>query len=324
MLAASLEQFELIEKPKSKELKDKKVWIDLSLNEITLLKDFGITNLDHMKLQNSNYPMYFEQPNFTGIVLFLLSLNEGKIKKERAYLYFDKSKLITVNCSEKLQSALGNFKEKAVSNPPIEKLVVYVLNEIIEQNGNILEQIEDLTEYIEEHVAKVKELKVDELFALKRTSLQINKILWHTRELLFELKVDKVHFFNANVEKLELEALYNSLLYFIDLNSTLQQILTDSLTVFHAIVSNKINATIRRLTVITIILTIVSTVSMFPNTIATIFGVPYFPLEANKAIDILGIMLLPWQIVLILLFLSSILPGAIIYLWWRNISKGRA
>ena len=88
----------------------------------------------------------------------------------------------------------------------------------------------------------------------------------------------------------------------IDIVETYREIMSDAINVHLSAVSNKINFSIKSLTVVIFYLTIVTTVTSFPNTVATFFGISQFG----------GTNII---VIFVVVLLSIILP----FLWlWRK------
>jgi Mg2+ and Co2+ transporter CorA len=52
--------------------------------------------------------------------------------------------------------------------------------------------------------------------------------------------------------------------------------MTDAINVYLSAISNKINSAIKALTIVIFYLTVITTVTSFPNTVATFFGISQF------------------------------------------------
>ena len=89
----------------------------------------------------------------------------------------------------------------------------------------------------------------------------------------------------------------------VDIVETYREILSDTINVHLSAISNKINLSIKGLTVIIFYLTIVTTVTAFPNTVATFFGISQF---GNTSIII----------IVVAIAFSIVLP--FIWLWRKN------
>jgi magnesium transporter len=86
----------------------------------------------------------------------------------------------------------------------------------------------------------------------------------------------------------------------IDIVESYREILTDAINVYLSAISNRINSAIKALTIVIFYLTIVTTITSFPNTVATFFGISQF---GNTH----------YAIVYVALILSMILP--LFWLW---------
>jgi magnesium transporter len=89
----------------------------------------------------------------------------------------------------------------------------------------------------------------------------------------------------------------------IDIVETYREILSDAINAYLSTVSNRINRSIRSLTLVMFYLTIITTITSFPNTVATFFGISQF--GNTNALIIFAVLLL-----------SIILP--FIWLWKRK------
>ena len=88
----------------------------------------------------------------------------------------------------------------------------------------------------------------------------------------------------------------------IDIVETYREIMSDAINVHLSAVSNKINLSIKALTVVIFYLTIITTITSFPNTVATFFGISQFG-NTNAIVIFIAILL------------SIILP----FIWlWRK------
>ena len=89
----------------------------------------------------------------------------------------------------------------------------------------------------------------------------------------------------------------------IDIVGTYREILSDAINAYLSTVSNRINNSIRSLTLVMFYLTIITTITSFPNTVATFFGISQF--GNTNALIIFAVLLI-----------SIILPFT--WLWKRK------
>ena len=138
--------------------------------------------------------------------------------------------------------------------------------------------------------------------------VSFNKILWYERGVIFDVRkssdTDRV---SAKVRSF-FDTTHEDLTRQIDIVETYREILSDAINVHLSAVSNKINLSIQSLTVIIFYLTIVTTLTSFPNTVATFFGISQF-----GQTDII--------IIAIALAISIFLP--LVWLWRKNWLKYR-
>jgi magnesium transporter len=89
----------------------------------------------------------------------------------------------------------------------------------------------------------------------------------------------------------------------IDIVETYREIMTDAINVYLSAISNKINSSIKALTVVIFYLTVITTITSFPNTVATFFGISQFG-NTNAIVVFAAIIL------------SMVLP--LLWLWKRK------
>ncbi|MEM4389937.1 MAG: CorA family divalent cation transporter [Candidatus Micrarchaeia archaeon] len=311
-----------VPQPSAKECKGRAVWADFSEEEAREgLASFGIPLDAFERLEEAEYPSYEELEDWTGVVFIGLDYKEG-IKKRRMYAFFNERMLVTVGADEILASFIKTAMEKRMRAVKKEIIIVYILQELTKKFEYLVDRLEDEVEVIEERV--IKEVGSDAivtLLDLKRALLLANKVFWHTREFAFDLKVHRVKFLKVD-EMLghALDDINHALIYLIDLNATYRDVLTDSLSVYHTAISNRINEKIKKLTAITILLTILATASVVPNTVATIFGIPYFPIQSDKALATLaGFSVFSWHIIVLVIFLTTVIPAIWMLRWWQSL-----
>jgi Mg2+ and Co2+ transporter CorA len=213
-----------------------------------------------------------------GIISFLVM--KDPLSTKEAYpviLAFSKDFLVTVARKE-IQPVISLAKErmaKAKVDPP-PQVVYFILDEIIANNYVHLEKLESLTAEIEEAVVeKTSPETLKKVFKLKSNMISFNKVLWYERGLVFNLHKCGENCMTAKARAL-FDTTHEDLTRQIDIVETYREILSDAINVHLSATSNKINLSINSLTVIIFYLTIVTTVTSFPNTIATFFGISQF------------------------------------------------
>jgi magnesium transporter len=229
----------------------------------------------------------------------------GAKKISPVIVIISKNYLITIAKNED-QKIIDRAKERLdkfrVDQPSM--AAFYVLDEIVTDYFAHLEQIEELAAHLEEEVVeKTEPTLMKRILRTKSRLTTFNKFLWYERGLVFNLKKSDAPYLSAKA-KSSFDSTHEYLTRQIDIVETYREVLSDSINAYLSQVSNKINFSIRALTAITLYLSVITTVTSFPNTVATFFGIPPF-----------GNYTSPW-IIFTALILSIIIP--ILWLWRRR------
>jgi magnesium transporter len=221
-------------------------------------------------------------------------------------LAFTKDFLVTVTTKE-IQYIVNSAKErmsKTKVDPP-SQVVYFILDEIVDNHYGQIENVETITSDIEEEVIEKPNPQIlKKILSLKSNMVSFNKNLWYERGLVFNLR----KFESVMPPKIRdlFDTTHEDLTRQIDIVDTYREILSDAINVHLSAVSNKINLSVNSLTIVIFYLTIITTVTSFPNTVATFFGIAQF---GNSHVIIIVTALLA----------SAILP--FIWLWrkkWLN------
>lgn len=221
-------------------------------------------------------------------------------------LAFTKDFLVTVSTKE-MQYIVNSAKErmsKTKVDPPAQ-VVYFIIDEIVDNHYGQIENIETITSDIEEEVIEKPNPQIlKKILSIKSNMISFNKNLWYERGLVFNLR----KFESVMPSKIRdlFDTTHEDLTRQIDIVDTYREILSDAINVHLSATSNKINLSVNSLTIVIFYLTIVTTVTSFPNTVATFFGISQFG-SSNVGI------------IVVALLASAILP--FIWLWrkkWLN------
>jgi magnesium transporter len=278
--------------------------VDPTETELHAVSDATSIPIGFLKLPKARdiVNLRFEE-SFT-VVNFLAM--ENVISSKMAYplvLAFSKDFLVTV-VKKEIQPIINVAKErmsKTKIDPP-SQVIYFIIDEVIASHYTHIEKLESLTSRIEEQVVeKTASETLKHIFKLKANMIRFNKVLWYERGLVFNLRKCGDNCMPAKIRSL-FDTTHEDLTRQIDIVETYREILSDAINVHLSAVSNKINLSIQALTVVIFYLTIITTVTSFPNTVATFFGISQFG-QTNVAI------------VVVALLLSMILP----FVWlWRK------
>ena len=134
--------------------------------------------------------------------------------------------------------------------------------------------------------------------------ISFNKILWYELVLVFNLKKCDEDCTDAKAHAL-FDSTHEELTRQVDIVATYREILSEAINLHLSAISNKSNLSIKGLTIVIFYLTIVTTITSFPNTVATFFGIAQF---GNTNIAIISIAIL----------LSTVL--SLIWLWIKKLA----
>ncbi len=218
-------------------------------------------------------------------------------------MVFARNYLVTVSTKE-AQNLIKVAKErmsKTKIDPP-SQVTYFIIDEIVSSHFTQLERLEELSAHLEEEVLeKTDSETLKKIFTLKSRLISLNKTLWYERGLIFNLRKCGDTCMEPKARNL-FDTTHEDLTRQIDIVETYREIMSDAINVHLSAVSNKTNFAIKSLTVIIFYLTIITTVTSFPNTVATFFGISQFGNTSSI-------------IVLVAILLSIVLP----FLWlWKK------
>jgi len=190
---------------------------------------------------------------------------------------FSKDFMITVETGEYkgiIDMAKARMSKTRADPPSI--TAYYVLDEIISNNFSHLEKLEGVIANLEEEIVE--------------------------RGLVFNLRKAETVGMSAKARS-HFDTAHEYLTRQIDIVETYREIMTDAINVYLSAISNRINSAIKALTVVIFYLTVITTITSFPNTVATFFGISQF--GNTNAVVVFSV-----------LALSVVLP--LLWLWRRK------
>jgi magnesium transporter len=284
------------------------VWLEIvdpTENELHTISNATDVPINFLRLPKTNSVIDLRLEQGYGIINFLVM--QDVVSTKKAYpivMVFSKNFLVTVTKKE-IQPIINTAKErmsKTIIDPP-DQVIYFIIDEIVANHYLQIEKLENLTATMEEEVVeKTSSDTLKKIFKLKSNMISFNKILWYERGLVFNLKKCDENCTDAKARAL-FDSTHEELTRQVDIVETYREILSDAINVHLSAISNKINLSIKGLTVVIFYLTIVTTITSFPNTVATFFGIAQF---GNTNIAIISLSIL----------LSIVLP--LIWLWRKN------
>ncbi len=257
------------------------VWLELvdpTNDELQAVSDATELPMNFLRLPKTDGVVDLRLEMGFGIISFLVMQDVVSTKEAHPLIMaFSKDYLVTVTRKE-VQPIINLAKErmsKTKIDPPAQ-VTYYIIDEIAADHYRHLEKLESLTSEIEEQVVEKTSPEIlKQIFKLKANMISFNKILWYERGIVFNLHKCGDTCMAPKAREL-FDTTHEDLTRQINIVDTYREILSDAINVHLSATSNKINFSINSLTIVIFYLTIVTTVTSFPNTIATFFGISQF------------------------------------------------
>jgi magnesium transporter len=264
-----------------KKLKLTNVWLELrepTKKELRAVSAKTEIPIDFLEIKEAGQSISLRWEQDYGVVNFVV-ISEI-IASKKIYpitMVFSEDFLVTVERTEyqKIVDLAKARMDRVKSDPP--SIVAYfLLDEIIDHNFSHIERIEELTADLEEEIMEKADTDtLRKVFRLKSHMVSFNKILWYERGLIFNLRKTQAACITEKARGL-FDTAHEFLTRQIDIVETYREIMTDAINVYLSTISNKINSAIKALTIVIFYLTVITTITSFPNTVATFFGISQF------------------------------------------------
>lgn len=257
------------------------VWLELvepTSDELQAIADATELPINFLRLPKAGDLVELRLELGFNIINFLVMADVASTKKANPLIMaFSKNFLVTVACPE-TEPIIKNAKDRMSRTKidPPSQVTYYIIDEVVAHHYTHIEKLENLTSKIEEEVVeKTTPETLKKIFKLKSNMISFNKVLWYERGLVFKLHKCDDSCMVSKARQL-FENTHEDLTRQIDIVETYREILSDAINVHLSATSNKINFSINSLTIVIFYLTIITTVTSFPNTIATFFGISQF------------------------------------------------
>jgi Mg2+ and Co2+ transporter CorA len=249
------------------------------------------------------------------------NLSGDKIKRTNVLYFVAKNFIITV-LEGPIQSYDFVFSELSenMENVKISSIraLIEILDADIEENYDVLENIENQVAELERELAtKRRDWHIERVIELRRTLNRMSRAFWGSSRITYFLRAGLGSLKISQLEARRMEDLHEGFIHQLDIISNHKEILTDIVTIYQvnisnwlATISNKINSSIKLLTWVMFLLTGLTLVITVPNTLATVFGIPYFGLSSSVSGYIVE-----------LLIASILIPFVLFFVYWRLIRK---
>jgi len=247
------------------------VWLELvepTKEELSAVSERTGLPIDLLEIKEVSQSVSLRWEQDFGIINFVFVSEIITLKEIYPItIVFSKDFLITVERKEYRKTVdLAKARMIRTRNDPPSIVAYYLLDEMIDHNFSHIQQLEEFTATLEEEVMEKTDLAtIRRLFRLKSRMVSLNKILWYERGLVFNLRKAQSTCLTAKARGL-FDTAHEFLTRQIDIVESFREILTDAINVYLSAISNRINSAIKALTIVIFYLTVVTTITSFPNT----------------------------------------------------------
>jgi len=248
---------------------------------------------------------------------------EGKVRVDNVLFVARENALITIAAGAKRYgNAMISIGDRlSTYSTEVGHLLYDVLDFEAEENFEVLSLTEKRITQLEESVLtpeRAKE-KIAEIVDFKRELLLMWRRFWGSAKVLFSIKKGLTPI-KLDTKLLALfDDVHDTYAYQMEIVSSQREVLTDALSIYHAVVSNRLaglsnvlNLALKRLTWIMFLLTGIGLVLTVPNTVATAFGIA--PLAQATSVG----AILIWMAV-------TTAVSTVLFVWyWMKVKKNLA
>lgn len=245
-------------------------------------------------------------------------LKKGKVDLEKVLFVIGENYIITIT-----EEPLAHYDEiyEMISSKVLKiKNTGYLFYEIldrdVEENFDVLNVTENRIINLEKNILEPDGVKrkVTEIIEFKRYLTQMWRRFWRSSKIIFSIKkgLTPVKVDDSLIRLLD--DVHDTYIYQMEMVSSQRDVLTDALTIHESVlanklakISNRINSGLKRLTVVVFFWTAVATILSIPNTIATIFGIPEWPITGEM-----------WKAIAFILVIFTVVPIIWFYAYWKK------
>ncbi|RLF16372.1 MAG: hypothetical protein DRN06_05225 [Thermoprotei archaeon] len=214
--------------------------------------------------------------NGTWCLLKLPAVTEARILIHRGFsLIFNDNFLLSMHPLDVHESE----EEMEIPSPHTKRNMAYAVyqlaDRLLNDFGDIIERVEGELSRLEDEVVESqgRQEVLRKVLLRKRRLLTLSKGLWQLKDAVHLLRHISPPFIDNELDT-KLNQVVEEAERQIDLVEMYRVMVSDIINIFATTLSTRLNISVKELTVAMLWLTIIATVIGFPNTVATIFGIP--------------------------------------------------
>jgi magnesium transporter len=233
-------------------------WLDIQdpdeADYSLLLDVFHYHRLTVEDIQQENARPKLEQyRGYLFAIVFTARLEKTQLAYQEQHLYFSKNALVTVHLgpSPELSTLLERFRKSPDLTQRDPSFLEYlVVNELTEGMFSVLDQLDDRIDALEDQIiVRPTSRTLSQIYKLKHDVIELRRILGAQREVFQHLVTHAVQFHSEDTS-VYYRDVYDHVVRQYETVDSLRDLLTGSMDVYLSTVSNRLNTTIRQLTVV--------------------------------------------------------------------------
>jgi magnesium transporter len=304
---------------------------DISLGLESVYSEMKLT-ITPSTLLSGYLSNYEDKSEILGLMLPILRVEKGEVTTTPLIIYLTKNRLISIHdeYTEHLLR-LSQYSDTFMQKLPIGGswqdpqtfLLARVIDEIAERNFKSLHMIIEQAELIQLELARSetppKKLSL-EIFNIKQSVLSFLNAVWAIRDVVHSLRYGDSDMVSDDSDVLvKFDIILADLDRQLSMAEHVLEVLAGGMSVLQTMFQANLQTVSNRMTTVLLWLTIVGTAILLPNTLATIYGIPFLPLDTTGG---------NWILIIISLVMSTVFGTMLVYFFvkkiWKPLSEGNA
>jgi magnesium transporter len=248
------------------------IWVDMvgpTDEDVTVMHDvfkFHALAIEDTRNQEQR-PKAEEYDDHMFIILNPLQYKDNTVDFRELDVFVGKNYIVVVHPTEEpvIQAARQRIQQSHISLPRTPSYVLYTLMDVtIDTYFPFLDEAGDSIETIENSILEKPDPEaLNQLFHLKRSLLNMWRVVWPQREVFNILMHHNIEYLDQQALQYYLRDVADHLMWVADMVNTLRDTLTSMMDLYMSSVSNGLNIVVNRLSIITIIIGVFTVISGF-------------------------------------------------------------
>ena len=208
--------------------------------------------VEDIQLENAR-PKLDQYRGYLFAIVFTARLDKPKLAYQEQHLYFSKNALVTVHhgSAPELTALLERFRKSPdVTQRDPSFLEYLVVNALTDGMFSVLDQLDERIDSLEDQIISRPTSRIlSQIYKLKHDVIELRRILGAQREVFQHLVTHAVQF-HSEETSVYYRDVYDHVVRQYETVDSLRDLLTGSMDVYLSTVSNRLNGSMRQLTVI--------------------------------------------------------------------------